>query len=222
MKISEEFADDYRDETTRGAANRGECPSAEVLSRLATGDLADPERSELLDHVAGCADCAVELRMAKEVASWSEESLSDAGDSPQAEPASDAGPVSRFPWWIPAAVAALLAVAIGLGLILPTWTTDEARVRGEITAVKPAEGADLTEPPARLQWPAQPGAEGYRVTILDDQGQTLWQGPWSDEPFVRPIWPGAVQGTYLWTVDVRGSVSRQKLGPYVFRVSDSP
>ena len=210
MKISEDVAEAYR-HSTRDTAGRAGCLSSEALGRLAAGDVDDGERATWLDHVASCAECAVELRIAREATTWSR----TRNDSRRPRSA----PAFRSPIM---AMAATLLMAVGLWLMWPQNEPVDHGVRGAGAEVLPANGAVVDQPPTVLEWPAQLGAQGYRVKILDAQGHLLWQSPILDEPVARPLWPGSVAGLCLWTVEVRGPVSRAELGPYRLTISDGP
>lgn len=206
------------------------CPLPEELAALAVGGIDAARRAALAAHVAGCSDCALELRLARAVVH---------GDGDAAPAAAGARPVRaigerrRFAGRTTAALlaAALAAVAVG-GLALWRGAASAPRdgagaVRGgEGTAaagIEPSPGAVLAAPPGRLAWPAQPGASGYRVRLLDTEGGELWSSAVAGEAAAEPPAESlAGAGTYLWVVEVDGPVLRRRLGPYRFRIAEPP
>jgi hypothetical protein len=194
----------YQDRAT--SADRSRCPVAGELAALAGGDLVDSERQRLLEHVAECASCALELKLAADVAS-----------------AARVRPRSR-PLLPTLALAATTLLVIGAGVwfatLQPGPTGDAVRGGG---GVFPAPAVELAEPPTRLAWPPHAGATGYRVTIFDERAERLWQSPRLGgaqldlPPEARAVLhPGA---TYLWLVEVEGQAARRELGPYRFTLS---
>ncbi|MEO1087937.1 MAG: hypothetical protein AAFY88_27195, partial [Acidobacteriota bacterium] len=70
--------------------------------------------------------------------------------------------------------------------------------------------------------PSQPGAEGYRVEILDSAARPLWRSVWLEEsssPLPPELVDGFAAGSYLWRVEVRGPTAQRELGPYAFSVA---
>ncbi len=216
MKISDEWVEDYRKLTTNPTREGGACLDADTLNALAAGELAAEVRDRALDHVVDCSECATELRLAKEIRAWSEETQGQ-------------GVTSRSMGFRPAwatLAAALLAVVIGFwwvagqrGLSEHTATVRQAGAGPAI--VVPADGELLELAPTALQWAEIAGAEAYRVKVLDAAGEQVWQSPWLDHTQVAPSWGPFARGTYLWTVEVRGPVSRKRLGPFSFRVLEA-
>jgi hypothetical protein len=157
--------------------------------------------------VTGCAGCALELRLAADVA-----------------PAARSRPRSRR--LLPSlALAATTLLAIGAAVWFATLQPEPPRdaMRGGDDGVVPAPDAELDELPTHLAWPPQAGATGYRVVIFDARAERLWESALLDgaevalPPEVRALLrPGA---TYLWLVEVQGLAARRELGPYRFTLS---
>src|SRR5687767_12428414 len=59
------------------------CPPGESWSALVDGTIAAAERETLLDHLASCPDCAIEVRTLRELKAWSREL---AGEAPTLAP----------------------------------------------------------------------------------------------------------------------------------------
>jgi hypothetical protein len=89
-------------------ATRGNCPSAEELADAAAGRLDDSRRPAIAAHVAECADCAEEYRLAQALRPWAESAAGVRPRSP-ARPSASAT-TSR---WRAYALAASVLLAIG-------------------------------------------------------------------------------------------------------------
>lgn len=89
----------------RRGGDRAACPAPDVLARAAAGAAERPP-AEIADHVAGCADCAFEFRLASALKPWAEGAAATLSRPP--------APVSRATRWLPFALAASLAVCLGL------------------------------------------------------------------------------------------------------------
>ena len=247
MEISEAFATAYREET--GPQDRSGCPTSEQLTAFVAGELSPAERDKIADHLVGCSACALEVRLAKEAHEFFLESAPELAAAPGADQPADgtsaAAPVdlaarreqqsrpnqprparrsARRPAAI-LAVAASLVLALGLawqlGTVTPGPDGDVVRsvpVAGELA---PAENATLDTAPTQLTWPAEAGAQSYRVELLDSAARTIWTGDWGSSPSAElpsEIVSSLTAGGYLWRVEVRGAVARSELGPYVFTI----
>jgi anti-sigma factor RsiW len=214
----------YEAATDPGTARSG-CLSAEVLGKIASGEAPVAARQRAADHLATCAACAQELRLARSLQPWAEGAAGAIGAAP---------PPGRFPvqgrrwhrWRVPATVAA--GLLLGLLGLLSTFTlmappseppgTDLER-GGPSEVLEPAAGARLVAPPRRFQWPAQAGAARYTVELFDRAGQSRWRGVASAQPSVslpEEIQESLGEGSYFWIVEVTGPVARPRLGPYAF------
>jgi hypothetical protein len=207
--------------------DRSGCPGAPELAALAGGELGDADRRRLLEHVAGCASCALEVKLAAETVPWSEELSREVAAASRSAPASPPSSIaSRAPErrrsrrLLPSlalAAATVLAIGAGVWLLTPPALPPGDVVRGAEDEVAPAPGSELAEAPARLTWAPQPGAESYRVVLFDARAERLWEsGPLAAAEVVLPPEaraqrrPGA---TYLWLVEVEGPAARRELGP---------
>jgi hypothetical protein len=137
-----ELARRYRQATA--AASRRDCPSGETLARAAAGDLSPAEREQVVDHLAGCSDCAEEYRLATSLEPWA----ADAGTG--------TGRQRITPWLSGLAAAAVVAISTSAGL----WSyfelrrsrveleraTELARRSAEDTAGLRREVAQLAQP----------------------------------------------------------------------------
>lgn len=156
-----------------GAPASEGCPPPERIWEAVAGRLDPGETRDLVDHVATCAACAEEWRLAVELGAGEE------------RPAGAAGRGARPPWrtWLPLA-ASLSAVALGIGFF--EWREGggdrpaEGRrpvVRGEVGEIRPlvADGAHLDRDRFVLRWTLPEGARScsYTVLVQDAAGRPL-------------------------------------------------
>lgn len=208
--------------------DRRECPGAEELSRLVTGELEEGVREAAVLHLAGCADCSRELRALRQAEGAEPRETSMAargGEFPRIAEANQ--PHHRRPWrnratWLAAAAAALL-------ISVPLWraqspATDPGLVRGgDVDAAATPQGT-ITATPAILRWPNQPGATAYVPKLYTAAADPIWTGPATAETEValpdevaRRL-EAAGEASFVWTVEVRGAAARTELGPYWFHL----
>ena len=127
-----------------GAASRADCPDAERIQAAARGEASFAEVETLLDHVARCAACTVAWRFARAAAP----SLLR----------------TDFRWL---AIAAVVTVALGAGVVLRTWINPPVELRSTARdAIRAAipDGAELPRGAFVLRW--TPGPPGTRYTVL--------------------------------------------------------
>ena len=76
---SEALRELFQRETTRSARGRNNdnCPSVEMLTSAAAGELSHAERDVIGDHLATCSDCANEYRSIRSLKPWAENSSRD-------------------------------------------------------------------------------------------------------------------------------------------------
>ncbi len=199
--------DDLRSAYASLPRQAGPCPAPEELAAVATGELTEPERTRLADHVVACARCAADWRILSET---------HRDLSPQRG--------ARLRWFALAAAAVIALAGAGALILLRSERRDDA-FRGTAVApasVEPAEGATLASPPSALHWPAQRDAEGYRVKLFASSGDAVWDADAGN--LDRIAVPEAVRsrlqpGRYFWTVEVRLPLERQRLGPYPFTIA---
>jgi hypothetical protein len=154
------------------AADPPGCPAPEILWAAVRGELAPQPLRELLDHVALCAACAEDWRLAVEV-----------NRQQAAESATVPGRVlpGRFGRWRPLAAAAALAAALLVSVTV--WRAEvphqappifrEARHHASLHSLLPA-GQALSRQDAVLRWTPEAGATSYDVRVsTEDVLQTV-------------------------------------------------
>jgi len=123
MKLtSEALRELYQKETARSARGDRECPSEEMLTSAASGDLSREQREQVADHLAICSSCAKEYRAIRSLKPWA-----------QTEPAFSGrfGESRLFTFYIPAALAALFLI---LALLLGVWLVSQRRENERLVA----------------------------------------------------------------------------------------
>jgi hypothetical protein len=155
----EQLREAYARGTSTGT---GEHPAPEALSRLLQGTTSAEERQRVVDHVAACARCAEELRVARPVG----DRLSKVG-----------GAVIRPAAWWPRAVllaaAASVLVAGGLALRVgrtsgPAGETYRAAEAPGVQSLIP-EGARVRREALTLRWRGAPAGATFEVLVATER-----------------------------------------------------
>ncbi|HEX6046409.1 MAG TPA: zf-HC2 domain-containing protein [Pyrinomonadaceae bacterium] len=144
---SEDLRELYQRETARSARGSDDCLTEEMLARAVAGELSQPERERVADHIAGCSDCAKEFRALRSVKSWADSApASEDAAQPIPFPASENGqnrslavePLAqlgsrRVSFYFPYAVAAAaLILSLILGWLLISKSRDNQRLVAEV------------------------------------------------------------------------------------------
>lgn len=198
-----ELARAYRELQQAGS---GGCPDAETLAGLALKDVPPEKREALADHVVSCRRCSEDYQIL---------SRTNAEAAPMGRPLA-----ARI--WIAAAVI-LLAVAGGVFVARrDRGETDATRGAGSSTGslVVPPDGGSLSSVPSEFVWPAQGGADGYRVKLFAPSGDALWESERVKQnrvglpPLQRSrLSPGQ---SYFWVVETEMPLEKIRLGPFRF------
>jgi anti-sigma factor RsiW len=68
MKLtSEEMLKHYQRQTARSVAGRADCLLEDLMKRAAVGELSQPERERIADHLVVCSDCSQEYRLLRRI-----------------------------------------------------------------------------------------------------------------------------------------------------------
>jgi hypothetical protein len=130
----------------RNRADRAGCPPADALARVAQ-DTPQEVTAEIVEHLAQCADCALEYRLSSALKPWAEGAA-----------ASMAGPAVRRPAaarFLPLALAASLVVCLGLvGWVLALRQQGDRLQARLADASRSPEPAPTDRPPAPAEQPA--------------------------------------------------------------------
>lgn len=215
--LREAFA--ARPAESQGAA----CPTPDALLAAFTGAAPREARRAVVAHLASCAACAEDWRLAHALLPGG------AGEAAQGE-APEPAPVVHGPWLRPAllAMAAALCAALGIGL-WPRWTAREAPGYrdggGHALRALVADDAPLPRDAFRLRWAFAEAGARYAVTLSDAALEPLAEARDLEpaefvvpEDALRALPDGA---PLLWQVEarlpdgrqVRSSTFRVRIGP---------
>lgn len=145
------------------AAWAGTCPDPDRIWEAVRGELPPEEVREIVDHVAVCASCAEDWRIA--VAFEKESARQD--KVPVVRPF----PVRRFQPWIAAAAAALVLTVVG---VIKPWKPDpDPGYRGAGSAIHSLAGETRPSQSFVLSWTPVEGAESYDLLVTTAELQTV-------------------------------------------------
>lgn len=216
----------------------GPHPDPELLAARATGLLAAEAAARVDAHVAGCPVCGLEMARAARFAHLDrDEDTAAAADWEAARKRLDAAWHSvvwpavaprrrRFPrWFVPAAAAVLVLVAIGVGdrFWRPAGSPGADAVRGlpaAAPAIRPLAPTGRQETaPARFAWVADRGFQAFALEIFTAELGTVLRledlrHPQTDLPdSVRDrLEPGV---TYFWHVEGWEGLNAAEASPTV-------
>jgi hypothetical protein len=181
----------------RAAGTDGAHPSPEALAALVRREGAEAERLATLDHVMSCADCKRDFDLLRAV------------ERAGVESGASSRPGARRSWFMPAALAASLLVAIGLGRGLMTPANDTTRGDGDaaIVLIHPAAEASAGDSLV-FAWRPVPGASRYELELLDAGGSLAASASTTDTTASPGAARGLPPGDYRWWVRATTSDAR--------------
>jgi hypothetical protein len=188
MKVTEaQLKEAYQAHLARTRADRASCPAPEAIQALVRREGDEAARLATLDHVMRCGDCRAELDLLRTV--------EEAGVRAGAVPAS-----GRRRWMMPAALAATLLVAVGLGRVALRPSEDTMRGEsGRVELVTP--GAEVTAGvPVTFAWRPVEGASRYRLEVLNEAGDLAVEGETHDTTLTSDSAASLKPGSYQWWV----------------------
>jgi hypothetical protein len=147
------------------------CPAPEVIWAAVRGELPPSELRQVLEHIAACAACAEDWRLASEL---QRESAAAATVAPAKVLQ------GRFGRWRPltaaAALAAGLLIAVGIyrtgnfGPQEPTYREAENEAIQSLLA----DNQELPRQGAELRWSPVAGAESYDIRVSTEELRLVW------------------------------------------------
>ena len=189
VKLTEaQLKDAYQAHLARRRAPRAACPSPEAIQALARREGDEVGRLATLDHVMTCGDCRAELDLLRTV--------EEAG-----ERAGGASAPGRRRWVMPAALAATLLVAVGLGRVAlqPADDTQRSAPASRVELVAP--GAEVTAgAPVSFAWRPVEGASRYRLEVLNEAGDLAVEAETRDTTLTSESAARLAPGSYRWWV----------------------
>jgi Putative zinc-finger len=149
------------------APDPASCPTPETLWSAVRGELPAEQMREVVDHVATCAACAEDWRLAAELVRQEEKAATVPG---KVIP-------GRFGQWRPLAAAAALAagllIAVGVYRTQPVQEPTYREVQhAGIRSLLP-EGQALPRQAAVLRWSPLAGAVSYDVQVSTEDLRTV-------------------------------------------------
>jgi len=174
--------------------NPGAHPSPEALAALARREGSEPDRLATLDHVMSCADCRRDFDLLR--------AIEGAGES------GTAGRAGARRWFIPAALAASLLLAVGVGRSLLPSNGDTTRGDGDaVTLIHPGPEAVAGDSLA-FAWHPVPGARRYELELLDAAGAVAASAATGDTTAALTASRALPAGDYRWWVRATTSDAR--------------
>jgi hypothetical protein len=189
VKVTEaRLKDAYQAHLARARASSAACPSPEAIQALVRREGDEAGRLATLDHVMSCGECRSELELLRAV----EEAGPRAG-------AASAPPRRR--WMIPAALAATLLLAVGIGRAALRSSDDTVR-SGEAAPVELiAPGAEVAAGgPVSFAWRPVQGASRYRLEVLNASGELAIEVETRDTAITSDSAARLAPGDYRWWV----------------------
>jgi hypothetical protein len=178
-------------------------PSPEAIAALARREGPEDARLATLDHVMECPECRRELDLLRTVERAGLESGA-AGRS-----------AARRGWLVPAALAASVLLAVGVGRQMLRSSGGDTSRGGEPSAVIILQpGPDLAAgEPVTFAWRPVPGATRYDLELLDARGSVAATAATSDTSAAPPAARGLPPGEYRWWVRATTSDARTLRSP---------
>lgn len=158
------------------------CPAPEDLARLVAREGGRKERERILDHVAGCGECAKLLKSLLRISGEFDRIAGVAGARRKPE-------LILGRRAIPATVAALAGLMIVIYSVIRI--AERPVVRGtsgiQVRVISPKPGASLAAEDIELKWEAVPKASRYTVELFNRSLEKVWRsGPVADAQLKLP------------------------------------
>ncbi len=182
----------------RRPAGRVGCPSPEALQVLARREGDAAARLETLDHAMTCGDCRSDLDLLRSI----ERAGRELGAS---------GRPARRTWLMPAALAASLLLAVGLGRLALTPGSEDDVVRsgadtGGVVLLAPPVAAGAGDSLV-FAWRPVPRATSYRLEVMNASGQVVLETETADTLAAPEAARRLAPGEYQWWVSALGSAA---------------
>ncbi len=145
------------------AWNSGSCPDPDRIWEAVRGELPPEEIREIVDHVAVCASCAEDWRIAMEFEKQAQQKEAEVYPFPP----------RRFQPWIAAAAAALVLTVGGEYVRQRQNPVETAEYRGEKTEIRSLAGEARARQAFALSWTPVEGAESYDLLVTTAELDTV-------------------------------------------------
>jgi hypothetical protein len=189
VKVTEaQLKEAYQAHLARSRRDRASCPSPEEIQALVRREGDEAGRLATLDHVMSCGDCRTELDLLRTV--------EEAGQRPGAVAAP-----GRRRWAMPAALAATLLLAVGLGRLVLKPAEDTVRSGDTRRVELVAPGAEVPAgSPVSFAWRPVEGASRYRLEVLNPSGDLAIEAETHDTALTSDSAARLAPGSYQWWV----------------------
>jgi hypothetical protein len=189
VKMTEaQLKEAYQAHLTRSRRDRASCPPPGAMQALVRREGDEAARLATLDHVMSCGECRTELDLLRTV--------EEAGVRSGAVAAP-----GRRRWMMPAALAATLLVAVGLGRVALKPSKDTVRSDDATRVELVAPGAEVPAgAPVSFAWRPVEGASRYRLEVLNESGDVAIEAETRDTMLTSDSAASLAPGTYQWWV----------------------
>ena len=181
----------------------GSHPTPEAIAQLVRREGPEDARLATLDHVMSCAECRRDFDLLRTV------------ERVGVQSGAATGPGARRSWMVPAALAASLLVAIGVGRTLLPPTDDTTRGSEDAPVVLVAPGTEAVAGDGLVfAWLAVAGARRYELELLDAGGSVAAATATSDTTASPSAVTALPPGEYQWWVRATTSDARSVRSPF--------
>ena len=189
VKVTEaQLKEAYQAHLARSRRDRASCPPPEAIQALVRREGDEAARLATLDHAMSCGECRTELDLLRTV--------EEAGVRSGAVAAP-----GRRRWMMPAALAATLLVAVGLGRVALKPSEDTVRSDDATRVELVAPGAEVPAgTPISFAWRPVEGASRYRLEVLSESGDLAIEAETRDTMLTSDSAASLAPGTYQWWV----------------------
>jgi hypothetical protein len=209
---------------SNGGTHGDACPTLDEIEALWQERLDPARREVVLQALATCADCALLVQLAGDIAQAAESTVRAVPSGVDHERVVVLRPRTARPHalrWVAGLAASLLVAVVAFALLRPLPPTDVLRGATPPLSVEPPDGTRLSQPPATLDWPSQSTDARYVVEIFDASATLLWRSALLSESRVvlDPEARAALgRGRYVWRVRLQDG-SDATLGPFRFDIA---
>lgn len=181
----------------RTAGEGGEHPAPEAIAALVGREGPEEARLATLDHVMACPECRRDFDLLRAV------------ERAGVESGAAARPGGRRSWFMPAALAASVLLAVGVGRVaLRSDGGDTTRGGGDaVELVQPGPEAAAGDA-ITFSWHAVPGASRYELELLDAGGGVAALATTTDTTASPASARALPPGDYRWWVRATTSDAR--------------
>lgn len=209
--------------------------SDENWEHLACGELSPTERTAALDHITACQSCR---QLYRALDSLAVSARAEGFDIPSSFPSKgEHRPGQTWVRWASLAATLLLTTVALMWFLGPTLSplpeTHENPVGVNLRSAADLARPQLLDPegpyegsPELFRWTECPGAQSYDLSLLNDQGETLWQVEGHSGTTLSPPSEVLLQpGVYFWRVEANFEDVIEKstsiLGSFSVRTQES-